>query len=264
MKITKGKIFLLVVVAYFAIFAVININKEKNYNQEILDKVVIVTDGKVDPKNEGKLVLVSGKVEYDELVTFLELEDFSTIKINRKVEDYLKVDGENKWVERTESLKDSDDDYLKQIVSEEKVSKVNIGEYTLDDKGLSLIPTDSYYHGQEKIGDLETGGHDYTRDKWEEDLKIGDMKLTYKYYDLDKYPNMTILAVQKGNSFVPYEVDKKTQVYQVFTKTVDTKAKLSKELDTNVKKTTKGKTLFIIMILGLGIFFIVDNKKKAE
>lgn len=263
MKITKGKIILLVIVAYFAIFAVININKEKNYNQEMLDKVVIITDGKVDPKNDDKLVLVSGKVEYDELVTFLELENFSTIKINRKVEDYLKVDGEEKWVEREAPLKDSDDDYLKQILSEEKVSKVNIGDFKLDEKGLSLIPTNSYYHEQEKIGDLETGGIDYSRDKWEEDLKVGDMKLTYKYYDLKKYPNMSILAVQKGNSFVPYQVDKKTQVYQVFTKKIDTKEKLQKELQTNVKKTTKGKTLFIVMIIGLGIFFIVDNKKKA-
>ena len=45
---------------------------------------------------------------------------------------------------------------------------------------------------------------------------------------------------------------------------VDTKEKLSKELKTNVKKTIKGKTLFILMILGLGIFFIVDNKKTKK
>ena len=89
------------------------------------------------------------------------------------------------------------------------------------------------------------------------------MRLTYKYYDLEKHPNMTILAVQKGNSVVPYEVDKKTQVYQVFTKKVDTKEKLEKELQLNVKRTTKGKTLFILMILAVGIFFIVDNRKKA-
>ena len=262
MKITKGKIILLAIVIYFSVFAVININKEKDYNQEMLDKVVIVTDGKVDSKNEGKLVLVSGKIKSDNLVSFLELEDFSTIKITRTVEDYLKVDGEEEWVERKEPLKD-EDDYLKQIVSEEKISDVSIGEYQLDKKGLELIPADKYYSKQEKIGDLETAGISYSRDKWEENLKIGDMRLTYKYYDLEKYPNMTILAVQKGNSFVPYEVDKKTQVYQVFTKKVDTKEKLEKELQLNVKRTTKGKTLFILMILAVGIFFIVDNRKKA-
>ena len=268
MKITKGKIILLVVVAYFTIFAVIKVNKEKDTNKEILEKVTIITDGKVDEKNEGKIVLVSGKIKYDQLVSFMELdESFGTIKIKRKVEDYLKVkdrDGkyETKWVERTEPLKDPGDDYLKTLVSAEKQSKVSIGDFELDKKGLSLIKADRYYAKQESIGDLITTGIDYSRDPHEEDLKVGDMKLTYNYYDLEKHPNMTILAVQKGNSFVPYKVDKKREVYQVFTKKVDTKAKLEKELKSNVKGTIKGKSLFIIMILGLGIFFIVDAKKK--
>ena len=268
MKITKGKIILLVIVIYFAIFAVINVNKEKDYNKEILEKVTIITDGKVDEKNEGKLVLVSGKIKYDSLVSFMELdEDFGTIKITRKVEDYLKVkdeDGktETKWVERTEPLKNPGDDYLKTLVSAEKESKISIGEFELGEKGQSLVKADKYYSKQEKIGDLITKGIDYSRDPYEEDLKVGDMKLTYKYYDLEKHPNMTVLAVQKGNSFVPYKVDKKTQVFQVFTKKVDTKEKLEKELQTNVKKTIRGKSLFIILILALGIFFIVDSKKK--
>ena len=268
MKITKGKIILLVIVIYFAVFAVINVNKEKGYNKEILEKVTIITDGKVDEKNEGKLVLVSGKIKYDSLVSFMELdEDFGTIKITRKVEDYLKVkdeDGktETKWVERTEPLKNPGDDYLKTLVSAEKESKISIGEFELGEKGQSLVKADKYYSKQEKIGDLITKGIDYSRDPYEEDLKVGDMKLTYKYYDLEKHPNMTVLAVQKGNSFVPYKVDKKTQVFQVFTKKVDTKEKLEKELQTNVKKTIRGKSLFIILILALGIFFIVDSKKK--
>ena len=268
MKITKGKIILLVIVAYFTYFAIVNVNKEKDYNKDILEKVTIVTDGKVDEKNEGKIVLVSGKIKYDQLVSFMELdESFGTIRITRKVEDYLKVkdrDGktETKWVERTEPLKDPGDDYLKTLVSAEKQSQIYIGDFELDEKGLSLVKADKYYSKQEKIGELITTGIDYSRDPHEEDLKVGDMKLTYKYYDLEKHPNMTILAVQKGNSFEPYKVDKKTSVYQVFTKKVDTKAKLEKELQANVKSTIRGKSLFIIMILGLGIFFIVDAKKK--
>ncbi len=267
MKITKGKVILAAIVIYFAVFAVINVNKEKKINKDILNKVVYVTDGVVNSKNEGKLVLVSGKIGYDNLVTFLELENFSTIKINRKVEDYIKYYDEDdkevhyEWKERTNTPAETND-YLKTIISEEKVSNVNIGEYKLDKKGLDLIPADKYYSKQEKIGDLITTGIDYSRDPYEEDLKVGDMKITYKYYDLEKNPNLSILAVQKGNSFVPYKVDKKKEVYQVFVGKVNNKEKLTKELDKNVKRTKKGKILFIIMILGVGIFFIVDNKKK--
>lgn len=71
MKLSKGKIILIVVVIYFAVFAVINTNKEKNYNKEILDKVIYVKDGKIDEKNNGKLVLVTGKINYDEPVSFI-------------------------------------------------------------------------------------------------------------------------------------------------------------------------------------------------
>ena len=268
MKLSKGKIILVIIVINFSIFAVINVNKEKNINSEMLKKVVYVTDGKVDSKNEGKLVLVSGKISYDNLVSFIELDDsFGTIKINRKVEDYIKYYDEDdkeynyKWKERKKPLENSDNDYLKQILSDEKISKVKIGEYELDDKGLKLIPTDKYYAKQDSIGDLTTTGIDYTRDPHEEDLKVGDIKLTYKYYDLDKNPYISVLAVQKGNSFVPYVVDKKTEVYEVFVGNINTKEKLTKELDLNVKRTKKGKILFIIMIIGLGVFFIVDAKK---
>ena len=128
MKISKGKIILIIIVIYFTVFAFININKEKDMNKEILKEVVYVTDGKVIPENEGKLVLVSGKIDYDNLVGFIELENFSSIKASRKVEDCVKVfDEENneyeyKWTEREKSLENNDGDYLKTITSEEKVS----------------------------------------------------------------------------------------------------------------------------------------------
>ena len=266
MKITKGKIILFIIVVYFLVFAIININKEKTMNDEILDKVIIVKDGKLNSKNEGKIVLVSGKIDYDELVTFAELDNLNTIKINRKVEDYQKYHNEKtnknefKWVERLIPL--NGDSYLDNITSEEVISNIKIGDYDLDSYGLSLIPTDSYYSKQESIFDLTTTGISYERDPWEENLIEGDVRLTYKYYDIKKYPNMSILAIQKGNTFIPYQYDKKTSFYQVFSKKVDTKEKLRKELKENVKNTTKGKFLFIIMILGVGIFFIVDNKKR--
>lgn len=267
MKLSKGMIILIAVVIYFSIFAVINVNKEKNIDKDILNKVVYVSDGKIDEKNDGKLVLVTGKISYDNLVSFTELDSsFGSIKINRKVEDFVKYkdrDGKTsyEWRERKKPIEDNDGNYLKEILSEEKISKVSIGEYSLDEKGLELIPTDKYYNDQEQIGELVKSNVSYTRDRWEEDLQEGDTKLTYKYYDLNKYPYISVLAVQKDNSFIPYKVDKKTEIYKVFPGKINNKEKLTKELNSSEKKTVKGKTLFIIMIIGLGIFFIVDSKK---
>ena len=161
MKITKGKIILIIIVVYFIVFAIINVNKEKDINKQILDKVIYVTDGKIDKKNEGKLVLVTGKIGYDNLVSFIELpEDFGTIKISREVEDFVKEYNETSekyeydWKERTEPLDKEDEDYLKRIVSEEKNSNITVGEYKLDKKGIELIPT-KYYSKAESIGELK-------------------------------------------------------------------------------------------------------------
>ena len=81
---------------------------------------------------------------------------------------------------------------------------------------------------------------------------------------MDKNPYLSVLAVQKGNSFIPYIVDKNKSIYQVFTSKVDSEKKLTKELELNIKRTKKGKFLFIIMILGVGIFFVVDNKTSKQ
>ena len=271
MKLSKGKIILIILVVYFIVFAVINVNKEKNMNKDILDKVVYVTDGKINSENEGKLVLVSGKISYDNLVTFMELkEGFGTIKIKRTVEDFVSYENSNgeksyEWVERLKPLEDNEEhDYLKEIVSDDKISKVNVGEFELDEKGLSLIPIDSYYHESEEIGGLTTKGIDYERDPWEENLEEGDIRLTYKYYDIKKNPYLSVLAVQKGNSFIPYKVDKKTEEYEIFVGKITNEKSLAKKLKTNVKNTIRGKSLFIILILGIGIFLIVDNRKSKN
>ena len=268
MKITKGKIILAIIVIYFIVFAAINVNKEKNNNKDILNKVVYVTDAKLSKKNEGKLVLVSGKIGYDKLVSFDELENFGTIKISRTVEDFVKIVDESDkthydWNERKVAL-EGETDFLKTVISEKKISKVFIGDYELDSKGLDLIKADKHYSDQEEIAGLTTTGLSYERDPWEEDLEVGDVRLTYKYYDLKKHPYMSILAVQKGNSFVPYKVDNKTEIYQVFDHKVSNKSQLSKELKINVKNTKRGKSLFILMILGIGIVLIVDSKKAKK
>lgn len=269
MKMSKGKIILVIIVVYFIVFGIINVNIEKKAHKEILDKVIIIKDGKVDKKNDNKIVLVVGKVDNNEPVSFLELdENFKTIKIKRTVEDYVKVKDEEtnkvsyEWKERTKPLTNNDNDFLKEIVSEEKISDIKIGDFKLDDKGKELVPAHKYYSKQESIGELTTKGIAYERDPWEEDLQEGDIRLTYQYYELDKYPYLSVLAVQKGNSFIPYKIDKKRELYQVFEGKIDTKEKLAKSLKIKEKSTIRGKTLFIIMILGIGIFLIVDSKKK--
>ena len=87
----------------------------------------------------------------------------------------------------------------------------------------------------------------------------------YFFYgnNLDEYKTVSILVKQVGNTFEEYELDGK-KIYMTFDGKISNKEELTKSLDANVKSTIKGKSLFIIMILGIGIFFIVDSKKKKD
>lgn len=189
--------------------------------------------------------------------------------MTRVVKDYKKYEESGKtktgWVER-EELDENDeksDDYLKKITSEEVILDTNVGEFKLDEVGMSKIKASELYRASEKVGDLEFCGLYYCIKENEDNPKLGDMTITYSYYNTDKNKYLSILAVQKGDSFVPYKVEK-NEYYYVYNGKVDTLKKLEKELGEQVKKDTKGKSLFIFLILGLGIFFIVDAKRSKK
>lgn len=86
----KIKIVIYIIVVIFSVFLVAKaIKQESGANPEVLDKVVILNEAKVLPENEGKLVLVSGKLKASEVFkdnTFgLELDTF---RVNKIVEMY--------------------------------------------------------------------------------------------------------------------------------------------------------------------------------
>ncbi|MFR5765289.1 MAG: hypothetical protein ACLUF5_01650 [Clostridia bacterium] len=86
----KIKIVIYIIVVIFSVFLIAKaIKQESGANPEILDKVVILDEAKVLPENEGKLVLVSGKLKASEVFkdnTFgIELDTF---KVNKIVEMY--------------------------------------------------------------------------------------------------------------------------------------------------------------------------------
>ena len=67
----KIKIVIYIIVVIFSVFLIAKaIKQESGANPEILDKVVILDEAKVLPENEGKLVLVSGKLKASERIYF--------------------------------------------------------------------------------------------------------------------------------------------------------------------------------------------------
>lgn len=267
MKITKGKIILIIIVIYFSFMGYKNISKEKDNNNLLLDQVTIVSDGKVDSDNDGKLVLVTGKISYDGNISFIELgKQFDTFKVERIVEDYKKVETtsgnfSNKWVKRKKEIES--DDYLYLITSETKCLDTKIGEFSIDDIGMSKVDANELFIDREiKIGNLQFDGLAYSDLDHKDNEQIGDMRIKYFYYNTDKNKYISILAEQHGDSFIPYKIDKKTEIYNVYNGRIDTIEKLKDKLNSETKSNASGKILFILMIIGAGTFFILDSKKK--
>ena len=268
MEITKGKIILIAVVAFLVITGVKNINKEKSTNSDILKKVTIVSDGKIDPANEGKLVLVSGKISFDGKIVFEELDEpINSFKVSRKVEEFFEYvkDGKKhyEWRERTVADQNASK-LLDFLYSTEKTITPNIGEFFLDAKGLDLVKANDRYTKQESIDILKYTGLFYSNPAHDDLDVAGDVRIDYRYYDIEKNPYLSVLAEQHGKTFEPYEMGRNNEIYKVFNGQIDSTDKLKEELNNQVKSSTSNRIWFIGFIALIGIGLIISSKKNTE
>lgn len=266
MKISKGKIVLAVLLVLLIVTGVRNIKQRKADNEKILKQVTIVSDGKVKAENEGKLVLVSGEIDYENPIDFEELDyTLNTFKITRTVKDFVSFEKDGKthyeWQERTEP-KHNVYRPLDLLYTIEEVERPTVGEFTLDDYGLEHVRTNTSYSDNETIYGLAWNGMEYTNPNRDEE-EVGDVSVTYEYFDVDKCEYLTILAKQKGNSFEPYKLGK-TQIYSIYEGKVTSTDMLKEKLDIEVKQSKRGRIAFIVLILAIAGIVAYDKKKNGK
>ena len=267
-KILKGAIVLALLVVYFVIIGIKNVKGANADNAKILKEVTVVADGKVNPQNNGKLVLVTGKVNFEKGIQFDELaEPINSFKVVRTVKDFVESKDEKgekhwDWIDRTEPKS-----YfgigagLDSLCSKEVTVPVKIGEYVLDQKGVSLAPVRGHYSKAESIFGLKWNGRDYGSNH--DDDVPGDVSVSYDYYDVAKYPDISVLAMQSGESFVPYTLGK-TEVYKFYTSKIDSVDALKAVLADEVKSNKKSRIIFIVIILAVGVWLILSSSKPSK
>ena len=266
MKISKGKIVLAVLLVLLVVTGVRSIKQRKADNKKILKQVTIVSDGKVKAENEGKLVLVSGEIDYENPIDFEELDyTLNTFKIKRTVKDFVSFEKDGKthyeWQERTEA-KHNVYRPLDLLYTIEEIETPTIGEFTLDNYGLEHVRTNASYSDNETIYGLAWNGMEYTNPNRDEE-EVGDVSVTYEYFDVDKCEYLTILAKQKGNSFEPYKLGK-TQIYSIYEGKVDSTDILKEKLDIEVKQNKRGRIALIVLILAIAGIVAFDKKKNGK
>lgn len=257
--------------------------------KSVLGSAIYLEEPVILPENEGKTVIVHGKVEmtkpaYDEELGLT----IDTVKAYRYDKEYTQTSGEKstykyKWVSRG---------------GKTVVGEAALGNFEIDKKTLIGFPADADY---DKYDDAEisAGGYNmaygrtaegamtdrlwviaggtyyYDDHEYSTDLDIshfqrelskavaadrnGAKAYSYKVYDEDRYEAMTIAGVQKGNMLVVHE-----KLGPMAETGVLTKDELSKALSGNIIGASVAFVVIGILLIFLGLRPNKKNKKKNK
>ena len=185
--------------------------------------LVEVASDKVDSKNEGKLVVTSGKLDVidEKLTDEMFKVEVKSAKLERVVEVYA-------WEERSETEDDTTRYYYekkwlgdipdssnfhegghtnpssKSVPNETYIAeKVKLGEFELSSDLKSYMSTNAAYgpkdedipEGYSKADGFVTNAKEYANPE------IGDIRITWVYND---WTEASVMAMQKGNSFAKF------------------------------------------------------------
>ena len=220
-------------------------NNVKNIKtvDELRKNYVDVSISPIDSANEGKLVALTGKmtIEDSALVDEVFNVEIKSAKLKRVVEMYQWTETqseeegkttysyEKKWSEGridssefNESAKHSNPS-IEFESTEYKANNIKLGDFSLSSKQINQLPaSDALRLDSEKTykEGYTVNGLYLTNAKSMDNPEIGDIRIKFLYAN---YEDISILAVQKGNSFVDYisKVGKHTN--KVLTGTYDGK-----------------------------------------
>lgn len=267
----KIKIVIYIIVVIFSVFLIAKaIKQESGANPEVLDKVVILNEAKVLPENEGKLVLVSGKLKASEVFkdnTFgIELDTF---KVNKIVEMYQYKAGTDEvgyeWNEKDEKksiVSGSGGIYRnpkKSMSSIKKCDKAYLGEFTVSEKLTQRI-NDNEKVELPEIEGFKRKGEYLTNSKW--GPSVGDIRIKMSYVNLEKLGDISILAKQVGDGFDEYKLDTGAYAFNVYQTKISNKEELAKALEQDSKNMAGGMIFIIIVLIIIGIILSRTNIKN--
>ncbi len=203
---------------------------------EMSKTYIDVSSDKVDPQNEGKLIATNGKVTNEE-----ELSD-GTFNITVKTPLLKRVVEVYQWEEESHTddndnttytynkvwkseLIDSSDFHksgytnptTKEYSDEVYASTlVNVGAFELSDEQIRSLSTNATYNNfdESKVAEMNytISGNYITNSKNMSSPEIGDFRIQYVY---NNSTELSVLAVQKGNSFTTFVSEAGKEVNRV-------------------------------------------------
>ena len=281
----------IVVLVLVLIFGIKNLTSEKGLNiSKIKDDVIELQDNKYNKENDGKLVIVKGKLNTKE--NKLTDNDFlvslkDVVKMTRNVEIYRYRKNKNKveiiWdntsndVERELYDKKTDTHYTNPISivnSQTIMQDAYIGDFIVDKSIFNDIDNNKNVTKLDKnvVDKLQyltkinnkyyIDGNYYTTVKDNEPL-IGDIRVSFEYLDLNDLGNVTIVAKQDGDELSPYIFDSENNIFELYEGDLSKQDVIRKLGGTSVLSKIISIVLIIITLV-LGVFVFKNDIKKIK
>lgn len=249
-----------------------------------LESAISLVDGKLDKANEGKLVLVSGKLDADLPLVDPALDiSIPYIKARRIVKEFRHVDGtdyEYDWFDLGEDYSEENKSGVngEHLVTGLIIANCRIGEIEIDppllkqlnsgtnwkDIGEKNFGKYSYEICKDKVsgevylsenGRYPTYGATYKGIQYKEN--VGDLCYTYTIMDENEPLEYTILGIQKGNGIVE---DKDIDCLPLMEGIQDVKD-FKESIVSSYSKMSIGLLIGGFVFLTLGIRAIISRKK---
>lgn len=279
MKISAGKII------YFALVVLLIFLTVKGFNQsngasEVAEKMVVLENSEVVEENEGKLVLVTGKITPKDTLKFEEYQiEVQSPVLERKVEMYQyvqDVDEDDRDIVKKMWSDDFPEEEVYDDVKKENYNNPNmrvesetlygeayLGKFLLDKEVTKKLRTNETYTNLKDVSDFKVVDGNTLTNVQEDTTKIGDLKLQFTYLDLEKAGDYTILGKQSGDKIVEYKLDKGLSLLKVL-EGIKTKEDVLEQISKERKMGAYGPLVALVVLLLLGFLSLRRSIKQSS
>ena len=219
------KIIILIIVGALILGLGILILTEQPGIQKTLDTAVYVDDGKINSENEGKLVILAGRVEpelqFKDPALDVTIPYFAAYRKMEIFSHILDTDFEYTWHELAwDPLKEHKGVNLEEFSSSKLIAPIKMGEFNIDPRIFKEIETIDKWRDitEDELGDYKLFIHKSKNDektylsedeyipddiagykgcKWHDDED--KKRYSYEVYMDDEPLDFTVVGVQKGD-----------------------------------------------------------------
>lgn len=252
---------------------------------KLLNEATYISSGKVDKSNEGKIVILAGRVEpelpFIDPATKLSIPYFAAYRKMEIFSHIVDTDFQYTWYERAwDPLKEHKGVNLEELSSSKLIAPIKLGEYHVDPRIFKDIETIDKWKdiSEDDLGDYKLFIHkskndektylsedehipdeitDYKGCKWYDDED--KRRYSYEVYMDDEPLDFTVVGVQKGDWLM---LDDDLDM-SYFKKGIHSKEDFTKDNVNSNAKLGIGTIAMGTVLMAIAAYFFIKKKQMA-